>query len=344
MHHLHGRELIKTIINKEPSDRCGFWLGNPAPETINKYNKALGNQGLEEIQLFLGDDIRWITPQYIKSTYKHPKGKILRPWKETNPMGLANGPMSDIKTVDEVDAYDWPQTRYLDFTETINILQNLGDYYRLSGFWSPFFHDLTYMLGMEDLLMKMYTHPEVVHALLNKICGFYLEANELFYKHAGGLIDAHFMGNDFGSQTDLLMSPELFEEFFLPWLKKFSDQAHKYGYHSVLHCCGSIYRIINHLIDIGIDCIHPIQALATNMNAEYLAKNFKGKIAFIGGVDTQYLLIEGTPEDVRKDTIRIINLLSPGLIVGPSHESLMSNVPLENVIAMAETVHCKINK
>jgi uroporphyrinogen decarboxylase len=190
---------------------------------------------------------------------------------------------------------------------------------------------------MEDLLMKMCTHPEVVHAMLNKLCGFYLEANEILYQQAGDLIDAHFMGNDFGSQTDLLMSPDQFEEFYLPWLKKFADQAHRYGHRSMLHCCGSIYRIIDQLAEVGIDCIHPIQALATNMNADYLAQHFKGKIKFMGGIDTQHLLPEGTAEAVRLDTERIIDLLSPGLIVSPSHESLMPNVPIENVIAMAET-------
>ena len=253
-------------------------------------------------------------------------------------MGLAIGPLSYIETVEEVDAYDWPQLEYLDFTETIALLENVGDYYRLSGFWSPFFHDLTYMFGMEDLLTKMYTHPDVVHAILNRLCSFYLEANELFYHQAGELIDAHFTGNDFGSQNDLLMSPELFEEFYLPWLKKFADQAHQFGYHSVLHCCGSIARIIDQLIDAGIDCIHPIQALATNMNAEYLAEHFKGRIVFMGGVDTQSLLSEETPEVVKKETKRIINLLAPDLIVGPSHEALMPDVPFENVIAMAKIV------
>ncbi|MFB2118513.1 uroporphyrinogen decarboxylase family protein [Parapedobacter sp. 2B3] len=279
-----SRELIKKIMNREPSERCGFWLGNPLPETIKVYCEKLGKNSLEDIQKFMGDDIRWITPQYFSSTYNHPLEKKLRPWKEANPMGLANGPLSHIETVEEVELYDWPQTKYLDFTETINGLRNMGDYYRLSGFWSPFFHDLTYMLGTEDLLIKMYTHPEVVHAILNRLCGFYLDANELFYQQAGNLIDAHFMGNDFGSQNDLLISPDLFEEFCLPWLRKFADQAHRYGYHSVLHCCGSIYRIIIHLADAGIDCIHPIQVLATNMNAEYLAENFKGKMVFMGGI------------------------------------------------------------
>ena len=328
----------------EPTERCGFWIGNPLPETVQVYSNKLDKQGLEDIQEYLGDDIRWISPQHILSTYKHPDGRIIHPWREANPMGLAHGPLSYITTVEEVEVYDWPQTRYLDFTEAIIKLRNAGDYYRLSGFWSPFFHDITFMFGLEDVLTMMYTNPDVIHAILNRLCGFYLEANELFYQQAEDLIDAHFMGNDFGSQNDLLLSPELFEEFYLPWLKKFADQAHRHGYHSVLHCCGSIYRIIDKLIDAGINCIHPIQTLATNMNAEYLAENYKGRIVFMGGIDTQRLLPYGSAEDIRNETNRVIDLLTPGLIVSPSHEALMPIVPFENVIAMARTVRERLIK
>ena len=335
------RQLIRRILNREPVERCGFWIGNPLDDTIQSYNTILETKDLEGIQKFLGDDVRWISPIHILSTYKHPDGKTINPWRQANPMGLAHGPLSYIKTVEEVEAYDWPQIKYLDFTEVISKLKNTGDYYRLSGFWSPFFHDITFMFGLEDVLTMMYTMPEVINATLEKLCGFYLEANELFYQQAGDLVDAHFIGNDFGSQNDLLMSPELFKEFYLPWLKKFTDQAHQHGYHSVLHCCGSIYRIIDDLIDTGIDCIHPIQALATNMNAEYLAKNFKGRIAFLGGIDTQHLLPYGSVDEIRKETMRVIDLLAPGLIVSPSHEALMSIVPLENVIAMAGAVRQK---
>lgn len=333
------RELIRKIIKGEPTNRCGFWLGNPLAETILTYNEKLGNKGLDDIQDFLGDDIRWISPQHMPSTYQHPKSVSLKPWRDINPMGMSNGPFAHFETPEELNKYKyWPQTKYLDFTESLNLLKNSGDHYRLSGFWSPIFHDLASMLGTEDLLIKMYTHPDLIHAILNRLCNFYLESNELFYQQAGDQIDAHFMASDFGSQNDLMMSPELFEEFFLPWLKKFADQAHNHGYHSFLHCCGSIYRIIDQLADSGIDCIHPIQALATNMNAEYLAKNFKTRIKFMGGIDTQHLLPEGTPEDVWNETRRIIKLLSPGLIVSPSHESLMPNVPFENVTAMVKAV------
>lgn len=332
------RELIKNLIAGKQVERCGLWIGVPAKDTVERYCRESGFQTMDEIREYLKDDVTWITPQYIASTYKHPNGKEMRPWKKENPFGLANGPLSTVTSVEEIEAIDWPETKYLDFTECLGILRGIGDQYRLSGFWSPFFHDLTYLLGTEDLLIKMCLYPEVVHAILDKLCNFYLEANELFYNESGDLMDGLFFGNDFGTQTDLLMDPQQFEEFFLPWIKRFSEQAHLFGYQSVLHSCGSIHRIINQLADAGVDCIHPIQSQARNMDAETLANDFKGRISFMGGIDTQQILPFGTPGEIALEVQRVKTLLGPNIIIGPSHEVLMSNVSYENAKAMAHAV------
>ena len=59
-------------------------------------------------------------------------------------------------------------------------------------------------------------------------------------------------------------------------------------------------------------------------------------MAFLGGIDTQYLLVHGTPDDIRADVRRVKALLGPRLIVSPSHEAILPNVPPANVEAMAE--------
>lgn len=74
------------------------------------------------------------------------------------------------------------------------------------------------------------------------------------------------------------------------------------------------------------------------MDADYLAANFKGRIAFVGGIDTQEMLTTRTPEEVYNETIRVKNLLGNNIILGPSHEVLMPNVPFENVKAMCNAV------
>ena len=60
------------------------------------------------------------------------------------------------------------------------------------------------------------------------------------------------------------------------------------------------------------------------------------QIAFMGGIDTQELLIHGSPAEVKEDVRRVKELLGPRLIVSPSHEAVLPDVPPENVEAMAE--------
>ena len=74
------------------------------------------------------------------------------------------------------------------------------------------------------------------------------------------------------------------------------------------------------------------------MDAGTLAERFRGRIAFIGGVDTQHLLVHGTPAEVREEVFRIRKLLGPRLIISPSHEAILPNVPPENIEAMAQAV------
>jgi uroporphyrinogen decarboxylase len=333
---MNSRQRIRSIINRTPADRCGFWLGNPHDTALPGYHRYFGTRTLEELHQKLGSDLRWLTPQYLQTTYRHPAGKgLFDLWKYKSSLGDA-GPFADVEDVEQVHLYDWPNLEYLDFTEGCDILAGTGEYYRASGFWMPFFHDVMDLFGMESLMIKMYTHPEVVHAAFEHVCGFYYEANERFFDRAGATIDGLFFGNDLGTQRDLLLSPGQFEEFLLPWVKKFSEQAHRRGYQVLLHSCGAIHRIIDALIGAGIDCLHPLQALAFGMDAASLAKEYNGRIAYLGGIDTQRLLIEGSPQEIKEEVRRIKSVLGPNCIISPSHETLLPNVPPHNVAAMAD--------
>jgi uroporphyrinogen decarboxylase len=164
------RTLIRKLIDGKQVERCGIWIGNPGKETIEIYNRELGTNSLEALQQKMGDDVRWITPHYLVSTYRHTEGKKMRFWKDLNPHGMAGGALADASDVEDVENFAWPELKYLDFSETIEKLKSTGDFYRLSGFWTPFYHDLTYLFGTEELLLKMYMSPEMITAALNKLC------------------------------------------------------------------------------------------------------------------------------------------------------------------------------
>lgn len=328
---VNSRERVRTIISGQAADHCGFWLGNPKEESWELYHAYFGTRTEEELRRRLGDDFRWIPA----GNYRHPEGKGLFDIPEKFAHGTP-GPFAECEDVSQVDDYDWPKLGYLDFTEVLEELRAAGPYYRASGFWTPFYHNVMDLFGMEQYMIKMYTHPGVVHAVTDRVCNFYYEANERWFQAAGDLMDGFFFGNDFGTQRDLICGPKQFDEFIMPWFREFTSQAKGHGYQVILHSCGSVYKVIDRLIEAGVDCLHPLQARAANMQAEKLAREFKGRIAFLGGIDTQQLLVHATPEAVRADVRRVKDLLGPALIVSPSHEALLPNVAPENVEAMAE--------
>jgi uroporphyrinogen decarboxylase len=333
---MNSRELIRAVISRNPVPRCGFWLGNPHADTWPILHRFFGTRTEEELRKKLGDDLRWISPQFFDSTYRHPSGRGFFKLHEAKASHGQAGFFADCESVEDVDKFDWPEVGLLDFTECLARLDGAGDVYRASGFWCPFFHDVMDLFGMEHYMVKMYTHAEVVHAVTERVCRFYLEANERFFALAGDRVDGFFFGNDFGSQIDLLLSPALFDKFVLPWFRRFTEQGHRHGYQVILHSCGSIHRVIGRLIEAGVDCLHPLQARAELMKAETLARDFKGRISFMGALDTQCILNRGTPDEVKAEVRRLKDILGPNFIVSPSHEAVLPDVPPRNIAAMAE--------
>jgi uroporphyrinogen decarboxylase len=338
---MSSRGLVRGIIAGRAGERCGFWLGNPYPDTWPIYHRYFGTRTEDELRRKLGDDFRWISPQFFSSGYRHPAGKGIFDSGEYKTFHGQAGPLAGAEGEADVEDFEWPRPEYLDFADCLAALREAGDVYRASGFWAPFFHNVMDLFGMEAYFVKMHTHPRVVEAVTAKVCEFYLEANRRFFLQAGDLVDGYFFGNDFGTQVDCLISPAHFDAFVLPWFKAFTDQAHASLYQVILHSCGSIYRVIPRLIEAGVECLHPLQARAGNMDAERLSREFKGRLAFLGGVDTQRLLVQATPAEVRDEVRRLRGLFGPCWVVSPSHEALLPNVPPENVAAMAEAAHEK---
>ncbi len=333
---MNHRERIRTIISGKAADRTGFWLGNPDPASWPGILAHFGTQTEEETRRKLQDDLRWISPSFYPGWYRAPDGNKFFDFRDHKSHHGQPGPLAQAETVAEVEAYDWPNPNYVDFEACLEDLHGAGDVYRAGGFWTSFYHDLMDLFGMEAYMINMRLHPDVVLAATDRICSFYYEANERFFTAAGDLVDAFFFGNDFGTQQDLICGPRQFDQFILPWFRRFTEQGHRYGHQVILHSCGSIYHVIERLIESGVDCLHPLQAKARNMDAATLARDFGGRIAFLGGIDTQDLLVNANPQQVRDEVRRLRDLLGPCWIASPSHEAILPDVPPINIAAMAE--------
>jgi uroporphyrinogen decarboxylase len=333
-----GKEHFKAIV-KHQASHCGFWHGDPNPASITKLYAHYGVKDDFELGLKLGADCRWCMPEKFHA-WTNPERPIFDVLGGKKRTSLSEaGVFAETEDMAEIEKFPWPEIKYIDFTETLKEIDRTiaAGQAVLSGMWSCFYHNASDFFGMENYFMKMHTDPDMVDAVTRHVVDFYLEANEKLFNLAGDKIDAFFFGNDFGSQLDLLISPEHFDRFVMPYFREFTDQAHRHGYNVVLHSCGSIDRVIPRLIDSGVEVLHPIQAMAKNMDAASLAKKYNGKIVFLGGVDTQRLLPFGTAQEVRDDVRRLKDLFGPNFLVSPSHESILPNVSPENITAMAET-------
>ena len=332
-----GKECFQAIVKKK-SSHCGFWHGAPNYQSVEKLHSYFDVKNDFELGLKLGSHCRWVMPEeyHMWTRTDIPMFDVLGGKKRSSLN--EGGVFAETEDTAEVDNFPWPDTQYIDFSGTLKEIDKTitAGQAVLSGSWSCFYHNACDFFGMENYFMKMHTDPAVVEAVTRHIVDFYLEINEKLFRLAGNKIDAFFFGNDFGSQLDLLVSPEHFDRFIMPYFKELTEQAHRYGYNVVLHSCGAIDRVIPRLIDAGVEILHPIQAMAKNMDGESLAKKYNGKIVFMGGVDTQRLLPFGSPEDVRCEVRRLKDLFGNNFIVSPSHESILPNVPPENIAAMAQ--------
>ena len=324
------RERFLALIRGRNVGRPGFWLGNPHEDALPKLLEYYQVENRMALALLLKDSFCIRSPDWF-----------LRGGESKPQFDAMSGPsyvFAECEDVAEVEAYSaWPEPDDLDLEALEAALVNAAHTGMAvtGGSWSPFFHIIADLFGMENYFVKMYTDPDVVMAVTERVVDYYYEINERVYRKMANYIDAYFLGNDFGSQLDLLVSPDCFRKFVLPSFKKLIDQAKRYNLPVILHSCGAISRVIPDLIDAGVDALHPLQARANRMDAEHLAQ-YKNDILFIGGVDTQQLLPFGKPDEVANEVRRIHKLWGNRWIVSPSHETLLPNVPMENVRAMHE--------
>ena len=209
--------------------------------------------------------------------------------------------------------------------------------YRLMTWWYCFFERFWSLRGMENALMDFYLYPDEVHRLFQKLTDFYMRVIERAHEelHADGV----FVSDDIGTQTSQFFSEDIFLEFFKPYYKQLFDKAHSLGMHFWLHSCGNIDKFIPHLIEIGLDVLHPIQKYT--MQEQQIVSRFGGQICFWAGFDVQRIIPYGTPEDVRREVRFLIDTYArrDGRFMLTCGNGLTPDCPIDSFRALLEETY-----
>jgi uroporphyrinogen decarboxylase len=150
-------------------------------------------------------------------------------------------------------------------------------------------------------------------------------------------IDMLQVGDDVGMQTGMMMHPDLWRKFLKPRLKRVIDAAKSVRSDLPVwyHSDGNIMAIVDDLIEIGVTVLNPVQPEC--MDVVEVKRRWGDKLAFWGTIGTQSVMPFGTPEDVKREVKRMIELFATGLVIAPTHV-LEPDVPWENIVAFFEAV------
>ncbi|MBS3762749.1 MAG: hypothetical protein KGZ25_05520 [Planctomycetes bacterium] len=219
------------------------------------------------------------------------------------------------------------------FTERIENLRQNTDCYILVTIYAFNFEKAWMLRGMENLMVDMIRSPEFVKKLFDRM----LQINKTMLRLLTSIegIDGFLLGSDWGGQQGLLISPKQWRRYIRHTEAECYEIVRNSGKHLWVHSCGDIKVIIPDLLAIGLQALNPIQSEV--MDVQALKSDFGRELTFWGGVSTQKIMPYGTPQEVRAETERTIDIMSPGggYILGTS-QSLQSDVPLENILAFLE--------
>lgn len=255
---------------------------------------------------------------------------------------VAESPLAAAKTVEEINNYKhWPSPDWFDCRaieaqcEAVRregrVVVFMGDRLNRIAQLKP----AMYLRGVQEILLDMSLNPEIAGEIFAKIRRFYFAYAEKIFEAAKGKLDILLMGDDFGSQNGLLLSPKMWSHFLGKGFADYTGLAKSYQIRVMHHTCGSVRPLIPFMMERGLDILQSLQPEAADMEPEKLKSEFGKKLSFHGGISIQKTMPFRTPAEVREEVKKRVEALAPGggYILCTSH-NIQADTPLENVQAL----------
>lgn len=245
-------------------------------------------------------------------------------------------PLKELTTMEELEAYPYPDFLNADYSHQKQQCKDIHaeDLVALGDMQMTIWETAWYLRSMEQLMIDMIIDKEMAAFIIDKVLEISIHRAKM-YAQAG--CDILFFGDDIGMQSSIMMSIDMYVEWFKPRLTKLIKEVKAINPDILIfyHSCGYIEPFIPHLIDAGVDVLNPIQPEC--MDFEKLYNLYGDQISFHGTIGTQTTMPFGTPEEIKalvKKNLTIVGKKG-GLFVSPTH-MLEPEVPWENILAYVE--------
>ena len=352
------KDRILNILNRKPVDRMpvDIWHTAEVEKALIDYTGAKDDFDMWK-RLGL-DKIVWVFMDYKTDTGESTGSQVGAQAIGTRTMwgvplrDITSGeahyqefgipPMLGYSSPADVEKYPfWPDPERFDYDSAIALAQRASRDFAVIGPWVSFFEIYCQLRGIEQALMDVLMYPELVQATLDRVEDIQTQMMKRYLDVAASYIDLVFVSDDIGGQNNLLISPESWEKFLKPRMERWCALIHAYGLKVFYHTDGAAEELIGPLIDCGIDVLNPIQHACPGMETDRLKKKYGEQIIFHGGIDNQRVLPFGSPDDVRKETLQCLSTLGHGRegYICSSCHNVQAGTPIENILAMIETVH-----
>jgi uroporphyrinogen decarboxylase len=294
----------------------------------------------------MGNDIRqtWINNNHAMEGIVHQRdGESHLDWwgiqwiRQFGFNQIASFPLAG-KSAQEVMAYRFPaDERRADLLSLMNpIVQDRRDFF-IGCDVSPCVFEMYWRLrGMQDAMLDIGGDPGLAQQMFERCADFAIDLGETAC--AQFELDWFWTGDDVAGQSGMMFSPRCWRSLVKPHLRRVFAVGKAAGLPVAYHSCGAVRPIIPDLIEIGMDVLNPVQSNCPGMDPLELKREFGGQIAFMGGVDTQGLLPNGSVVEVRRATERLLDGMTSdggGYILAASH-TISPETPTANIFAMYE--------
>ena len=254
---------------------------------------------------------------------------------------MAGVPLPDAESEADLKKYPWPnpmdRSRIAGLTEQIKATHAAGEKVLMMCNATPgLWEHAWYIFGLEKAFMDLAANPRLMEAFTERLLEWQMAYWEMALDEVGEYIDLVQLNEDLGTQRGPMMAPATFRQIYKPRMRRLVEHIQKKTKARIyLHSCGSIYRFIPDLIEIGIEVLNPVQVNAVEMDSAQLKREFGKDLTFWGGGCDPVVLQNGSPKDVAEEVKRRIHDLAPGggFVFGSVH-NIQAKVPVENIVAL----------